>query len=242
MRSRGGAVVTAPRFDLDSDGAVCISHTVATLNARAMFARLRSLAARAGMPPDDRAELCEELDALVDATADVLWAFAGTVDEETQASTEKGLKDAREDLEKEEARSEAAEEKLAELVTAAADTPDDLQSKYTALLARQVAHDGELARVKAKVDQAQLIIDAARKAAAEDNKARRETEHRMGAWGRDATAAESADKFRLENEKTLQEYADFRRSVRNALSAAEDKASRSKVAREAIDMVRRVLR
>ncbi len=228
---------TLPRFDLDSDGAVCISHTVATLNARAMFARLRSLAARAGMPPDDRAELQEELDELVDQTADVLWAFAGTVDEETQASTEEALKDAREDLEKEEARSEAAKEKLAELVSAASDTPDELQSKYTALLARQVAHDTELARRASEVERMKLLLDAARKASSEANKARGVAERRMGVWAEDVTAAQSSDAWRAKYELWCRKYEALNRAIDFGLRYARQNIGRSKLAAEAVQRV-----
>ena len=132
--------MTAPRFTLSEDGAVVISHTVATLNARAMFARLRSLAARAGMPPDDRAELQEELDTLVDQTADVLWAFAGTVDEATHDQLEderKGLENDNATLsdekDAEEKRADEAEAQIEELRDAATDAPEELLSKYTAL-------------------------------------------------------------------------------------------------------------
>ena len=226
--------MTAPRFTLSEDGAVVISHTVATLNARAMFARLRSLAARAGMPPDDRGELQEELDALVDQTADVLWAFAGMVDEETYEHTEELLKDARDDLEKAEAKTEELEQKLAEIASAASDTPEELQSKYTAALARQVAHNEEIARMKAKADAATSTVEAYRKASADDNRARREAENRMGVWGKDVTAAESADKFRADYDRALQEHADFRARVRKVLSEAKERASRSKVVRVAL--------
>ena len=160
--------MTAPRFTLSDDGAVVISHTVATLNARAMFARLRSLAAQAGMPPDDRAELQEELDALVDQTADVLWAFAGTVDEKTYEAAVREAEDkdgAVDDLtrekEDEETRADEAEAKLEELLQAATDTPDELLSKYTDLHLR-------FDTMKAKADkadsQAKAIVRAFAKA------------------------------------------------------------------------------
>ena len=157
--------MTAPRFTLSEDGAVVISHTVATLNARAMFARLRSLAARAGMPPDDRAELQEELDALVDQTADVLWAFAGTVDEETAAKVERQRDEARDLAEEREGEVDEKEDEIRELERrieelehAATADPASVQAMHAQVLHEIGALKGARDRNKERIAKGEALI------------------------------------------------------------------------------------
>ena len=157
--------MTAPRFTLSEDGAVVISHTVATLNARAMFARLRSLIARCSAVPDDRAELCEELDALVDQTTDVLWAFAGTVDEQTAAMVERQRNEARDLAEEREGEVDEKqdeirelERQIEELEEAANDEPESLQAKHAAALHEIATLKGQAEKRKADMAKARAFV------------------------------------------------------------------------------------
>ena len=220
----------------------CTTPTSAVLHARGVFAPLVGRLAGIRLPPDDHHELQEELDALVDAYADTLQAFDGYADPGEHEALQEQVKDLRVDLEKAEEAAEVLEQKLTELVQAASDTPDELQSKYTTALARQVQHDEEIARMKAKVDSAVASVEVYRRERAQAADQALKAETRMASWSQDRTAAETADHYREKYDQNLQEFTDYAGLVRKAVAAGREVAGRSKIAREVIETIARVLR
>jgi len=138
--------MTAPAKLPAPDGLISVSHTEATLQARAMFAELRKM-----LPP--HCDAAAELDNLVDRVTDLLWSADGTVDGASAAYTEATLRDVREELQTAEDERDQKEEEIKllearvdELEEAASDEPESLQAKHAAALA-------EIARLKGLQDR-----------------------------------------------------------------------------------------
>lgn len=133
----------------DPDGVTTISHTEAVLKARELVAGLHI----GPLPLDAR-------DELVDLVTDLLHRFDGMVDEETHQAVVKEAEDAESERADEQGKREEAEsdyenlkDQLQDLEDAAKGTPEELLSKYTALVAE---HDA----LEAKADKADRMVRA----------------------------------------------------------------------------------
>jgi len=163
------------------DGRADVSPTVAMLDARAEFAKLRRLLAPFLNEDDAAREAREEAERLCELFADTLHAIDGMADEETVESLEQAVKDEREDLEKEEKKAEAAEErcreleaKVDELVAVLSESPDEIRRSLANALAEVASRDRQIERlgsVAAKANASASVVERAFHAAA--NKYRR---------------------------------------------------------------------
>lgn len=150
----------------DPDGMIRVSPTVATLDARAMFAKLREHLSRPFLVDvtailDARAEL----DNLVDQVTDLIMQQDGMVDGESAAYTAETLKDVREELQTAEDRVEEKEDeikllekRIEELEEAASDEPESLQAKHAAALHEIGALRGGAERNKERIAKGEALI------------------------------------------------------------------------------------
>lgn len=218
-----------------SGEAVQVSYTVATLDARTEFSRLRALLGSA--TPEAR----EEVDRLVDVLTDAYHAQDGMVDDESYCarveSLTEQLDDMQDDLEKETTAREEAEARLRQLLEAAEETPDAVQSRLTEAIARQAEHNAEIARYKAVAEREKATATRYAKEASEANAALNAANYRMASWSTDKKAVETADHYRIKYEEAMKELGDLKGTYRKAINLAYADAARSKVKREAIRAV-----
>ncbi len=218
-----------------SGEALSVSYTVATLDARTEFSRLRALLGSA--TPEAR----EEVDRLVDVLTDAYHAQDGMVDDESYCakveSLTEQLDDMQGDLEKETTAREEAEARLRQLLEAAEETPEAVQSRLTEAIARQADHDVEIARYKGLAEREKATATRYAKEASEANAALNAANYRMASWSTDKKAVETADHYRIKYEEAMKELGDLKGTYRKAINLAYADAARSKVKREAIRAV-----
>lgn len=150
----------------DPDGMIRVSPTVATLDARAMFAKLREHLSRPFLVDvtailDARAEL----DNLVDQVTDLIMQQDGMVDGESAAYTAETLKDVREELQTAEDRVEEKEDEIKlletrveELEEAAGADEDSLLAKLAEALRRVADLKGGAERNKQRIAAGEALI------------------------------------------------------------------------------------
>jgi chromosome segregation ATPase len=218
-----------------SGEAVQVSYTVATLDARGEFRRLRTLAG--AMTPEAR----DEIDRLVDVLTDAYQRVDGMVDDESYCSRVEGLqsdlKDAEKQVAEEEEKRQAAESRLEELLQAAEETPEAVQSRLTVAIAKQADHDAELARMKARMDRAEEQCKRERDDASVARTQLAAAQYRMASWYTNKKAVETADHYRIKYEEAMAQFNGLRDAMRKSIQLAYADAARSKVKREAIRSV-----
>ena len=223
-----------------SGEAVQVSYTVATLDARTEFSRLRALLGSA--TPEAR----EEVDRLVDVLTDAYHAQDGMVDDESYCakveSLTEQLDDMQGDLEKETTAREEAEARLRQLLEAAEETPEAVQSRLTEAIARQAEHNAEIARYKGLAEREKATATQYAKEASEANAALNAANYRMASWSTDKKAVETADHYRIKYEEAMKELGDLKTQVNAALKAAHLDAGRSKVKAETIRYISNLIR
>ena len=226
-----------------SGEAIQVSYTVATLDARSKMARMRTLLSRPGYQDGDalREAIAAELDNLTDVLTDAYKRVDGMVDDESYCSRVEQLQSDLEDAEKqateEEEKRQAAESRLEELLQAAEETPDAVQSRLTVAIAKQVDHDVELARMKSRMERAEAQCKQERTDAEAARAALNAANYRMASWSTDKKAVETADHYRIKYEEAMKELGNLKGTYRNAINLAYADAARSKVKREAIRSV-----
>ena len=152
-----------------TDGDLSVSHTVATLDARATFAELRRIVRIMG-EHDARwlAEADGHIDRLVEVLTDTLTACDGMVDGSNYANivqqrdeAVETAEEAKSDSDEHERRANEAEEELHKLQAAADAAPEELLSKYTKasqdLALRDLRIEGMVGKVKRAAKQADAI-------------------------------------------------------------------------------------
>ena len=172
-----------------TDGDLSVSHTVATLDARATFTELRRIVRVMG-EHDARwlAEADGHIDRLVEVLTDTLRACDGMVDGSNYANivqqrdeAVETAEEAKSDSDEHERRANEAEEELHKLQAAADAAPEELLSKYTKALK-------DLATKEARIDILNGKVVRAEKQAARIDTAFR-TAHRRAARSKAAQEA-----------------------------------------------------
>ena len=221
-----------------SGEALSVSYTVATLDARTEFARLRRLLAPFIGEDSANVEARGECERLVDVLTDAYHAQDGMVDDESYCakveSLTEQLDDMQDDLEKETAKREEAEARLRQLLEAAEETPDAVQSRLTEAIARQAEHNAEIARYKAVAEREKATATQYAKEASKANAALNAANYRMASWSTDKKAVETADHYRIKYEEAMARETKARDALKYALQAAYADAARSKVKRETL--------
>ena len=223
-----------------SGEAVQVSYTVATLDARSKMARMRMLLSRPGYQDGDalREAIAAELDNLTDVLTDAYKRVDGMVDDESYCakveSLTEQLDDMQGDLEKETTAREEAEARLRQLLEAAEETPEAVQSRLTEAIARQADHDVEIARYKGLAEREKATATRYAKEASEANAALNAANYRMASWSTDKKAVETADHYRIKYEEAMARETKARDALKHALQAAYADAARSKVKRETL--------
>lgn len=229
-----------------SDGELHVSSTVATLEARAQFAKLRRMLSFNTQAHE--VEVDAEIDRLVDHLADVLHSVDGFVtpdqlkSEVEDASSEVGtleerLNEKEEECENLEADVEKLERQVKDLQSTIDESEDELRTRISDLIEKQQRHDAEIERMGRKVAHAEEGFAAMSKAAARDRNERMTAETRMAAWSSDKTAAETADHYREKYELATQRESDLTKRINSAFVAAHHDAGKRKAVHEGIDMV-----
>ena len=225
-----------------SGEAVQISYTEATLDARSQFQRLRLLTQGNYASGEAlREALGSEIDRLIDVLTDAYHRVDGMVDDESYCARVEGLQGEVDDLEKsvadETEKREAAEARLEELLQAAEETPESVQSRLTVAIARQADHDAELARMKSRMERAEEQCKIERAEAARARTALDAANYRMASWSADKTAAETADHYRAQYEAAMRRERVRLDSMRAALANARTEAGKSAKAKEIVRIV-----
>ena len=173
---------------------------------------------------------------------DAYHAQDGMVDDESYCarveSLTEQLDDMQDDLEKETAKREESEARLEQLLQAAEETPDAVQSRLTEAIARQADHDVrdrplQGPRRAREGDRYAIRQGSLRGQRAPLNAAN----YRMASWSTDKKAVETADHYRIKYEEAMKELGDLKGTYRKAINLAYADAARSKVKREAIRAV-----
>ena len=152
-----------------TDGDLSVSHTVATIDARSEFAKLRRVLG--AVTPEASAEI----DRLVEVWTDTLAAMDGMVDGSNYAAIVQERDEAVEmaeetkyDSDEHEKRANEAEEELHKLQAAADASPEELLSKYTKAMKDLATKDARIEILNGKVvraDKMAAAIDRAFRAA-----------------------------------------------------------------------------
>ncbi|MHB8564708.1 MAG: hypothetical protein ACYDDA_12360 [Acidiferrobacteraceae bacterium] len=218
-----------------SGEAISVSYTVATLDARSEFSRLRRLLGSA------TPEAQGELDRLVDVLTDAYHARDGMVDDESYMAAREGFQDEIAQLEDELRDREAECEKLGGVVAELQETlkvsPDQLRVDNAALIAEKAGHEAEIARWKGLAERETATATRYAREVTEANAALSAANYRMASWSSDKTAAETADHYRIKYEEACKRFDGLRAAMQSAIKLAYQDAARSKVKREAIRAV-----
>jgi chromosome segregation ATPase len=140
-----------------SGEALSVSYTVATLDARSEFARLREMLGSVNVLDGCLADAPEELDRLVDVLTDAYKRVDGMVTDETYMAVEQERDSYEEDLRDQEGKTEEKEEEVKLLETrieeleeaAAEEDPESLQAMHAAALRKVASCEKEIARLQA---------------------------------------------------------------------------------------------